>query len=236
MKALTSYLFVIIYASPFNIQVPNRHPDSGSLPCHEHSTAQNMEQPKPNYSCLFKNRRRKKRAAKHPKPTKAPALTKLYFDNSASLANGSLAIYLHNEVSVVEKRRSCRGRGAEEGPCQPQGRRREAAQVWGRARPYLGVGVQGVGQLAGAVTRCRVAQHGVEGLRGGSGELSRGGSRLDHQEQRQEQEEDGEASPLHRHLRSSAPAAAASSLSRDVALTELTGKCGPRRGASPPIP
>lgn len=117
-----------------------------------------------------------------------------------------------------------------------RGRRREAAQVPGRARPYLGVGVQGVGQLAGAVTRCRVAQHGVEGLGGGGGERPRGGSRLDHQEQRQEQEEDGEASPRHRHLRSSAPAPAAGSLSRDVILAEPAGRCSPRRGASPPIP
>lgn len=39
----------------------------------------------------------------------------------------------------------------------------------GGARPYLGVGVQGVGELAGAVAGRRVAQHGVESLGGGCG-------------------------------------------------------------------
>lgn len=179
---------------------------------------------------------KKKRAAKRPKPTKAPALTQLYFDNSASLASGSLPIYLHHEVCVFGEETELQG---ERGEGRKEGRKGraspgEAAQVWGGARPYLGVGVQGVGQLAGVVTRCRVAQHGVEGLGGGGGELFRGGPRLDRQEQRQE--EDGEAAPPHRHLRSSAPAPAAGSLSRDVPLTELAGRCSSHRGASPPIP
>lgn len=105
--------------------------------------------------------------------------------------------------------------------------------------------MQGVGQLAGAVTRRRVAQHGVEGLgRGGrqrpghpnAAAASTGAARQQGQSERQAEQ----AAPPRRHLPPAPPAGPAHGGGRRAALARFclsravpAGRCSARRGAAP---
>lgn len=64
----------------------------------------------------------------------------------------------------------------------------------------LGVGVQGVGQLAGAVAGSRVAQHGVKGLGGAGGHRSCSPSAASRPQQEQGRRQAEQAGPPRRHL------------------------------------